>query len=77
MEYYERFERISEEKWLSQDKAKCTVNFASPNPFMGKPAMSLDERVSFIMGRLKKFGVRGYSEQYVRQLLSENKRQTK
>ena len=53
------------------DKARCTVNFCPPNPFADKKAMPANAQVDFIIERLKRFGVKGYSRDYVSRLIHE------
>jgi hypothetical protein len=57
---------------LLEEKAIMTVNTFAPNPLINQPHPSVDEMVDFIMQRLAQHKVRGYSREYVRQLVIEN-----
>ncbi len=58
---------------LLENKCRCTVNFCAGNIFTGEKPMTIKQRVDFLMNRLYKFKVRGYSREYVTQLVKENK----
>jgi len=60
---------------LLEEKAIMTVNTFAPNPLMGKPKPDVEEMTDFIMARLKRFGVKGYSREYVKQLVVENEKE--
>ena len=53
------------------DKARCTVNFSAGNIFDGSKPMTKTQRVNYLMARLAKFNERGYSLEYITQLLEE------
>lgn len=54
------------------DNARCTVNFSAGNIFDGSKPMTYHQRVEFIMDRLARFRVKGYSKEYVSQLIKED-----
>jgi len=64
----ERRETMSNAYVRMLDRARCTVNFCSPNYLDGRPGMSIDERVVFLIERLRRYHVGGYTAEYIRQL---------
>ena len=51
------------------DKARCTLNYEI-EWYPKRHVLTEDERVEFISDRLTKFKVKGYSTEYIRQLVS-------
>ena len=62
---------------LLEEKARCTVNFGAGNIFDGSKPMTETERVEFLLARLSKFKVGGYSREYVAQLVKEDLREAR
>ena len=56
---------------LLEEKARCTINFSAGNIFDGSKPMTEIQMVEFLMVRLANLKVRGYSREYVSQLVSE------
>jgi len=54
------------------DKARCTVNFGAGNIFDDSKPMDEQQRISFLIARLAQFKVRGYSKEYITQLVRED-----
>ena len=54
------------------DRAICTINFSAGNLFDHTPPLDKKERIEFLMLRLARFKVRGYSREYVEQLVEED-----
>ena len=53
------------------DKTKCTLNYGAGNIFDHTPPLDNRERVEFLMLRIARFKVKGYSREYVTQLVNE------
>lgn len=53
------------------EKARCTLNYEI-ECYPERHVLSSVERVDFLISRLTKFKVRGYSKEYIIQLVKEN-----